>query len=139
MILVNIVHFFASPYLMIYNSLGKLNLNLEDVGLTLGIGRGRLILDVIIPQSVQTLVEMFTYFFCKFHDHDFCGIFCFNNTDKAPVSYDYAIPTTDAAGSVSFCVTADSGCEYYYENSILYCASLYFSKRNEMICSRKTI
>lgn len=63
MILVNIVHFFASPYLMIYNSLGKLNLNLEDVGLTLGIGRGHLILDVIIPQSVQTLVEMFTYFF----------------------------------------------------------------------------
>ncbi len=63
MILVNIVHFFASPYLMIYNSLGKLNPNLEDVGLTLGIRRGRLIRDVIIPQSLQTLVEMFTYFF----------------------------------------------------------------------------
>lgn len=63
LILVNIVHFFASPYLMIYNSLGKLNMNLEDVGLTLGIRRGRLIRDVIIPQSVQTLVEMFTYFF----------------------------------------------------------------------------
>lgn len=63
LILVNIVHFFASPYLMIYNSLGKLNMNLEDVGLTLGIRRGRLIQDVIIPQSVQTLVEMFTYFF----------------------------------------------------------------------------
>ncbi len=63
LILVNIVHFFASPYLMIYNSLGKLNPNLEDVGLTLGIRRGRLIRDVIIPQSLQTLVEMFTYFF----------------------------------------------------------------------------
>lgn len=63
LILVNTVHFFASPYLMIYNSLGKLNMHLEDVGLTLGIGRGRLIRDVIIPQSGGTLVEMFTYFF----------------------------------------------------------------------------
>ncbi len=63
LILVNTVHFFASPYLMIYNSLGKLNIHLEDVGLTLGISRGHLIRDVIIPQSGGTLVEMFTYFF----------------------------------------------------------------------------
>lgn len=63
LILVNTIHFFSSPYLMIYNSLGKLNMHLEDVGLTLGIGRGRLIKDVIIPQSAGTLVEMFTYFF----------------------------------------------------------------------------
>ena len=63
LILVNTVHFFASPYLMIYNSLGKLNMHLEDVGRTLGIGRGRLVRDVIVPQSGGTLVEMFTYFF----------------------------------------------------------------------------
>lgn len=63
LILVNTVHFFASPYLMIYNSLGKLNMNLEDVGLTLGINRLRMIRDVIVPQSMLTLMEMFTYFF----------------------------------------------------------------------------
>ncbi|MCI8332722.1 MAG: ABC transporter permease subunit [Clostridiales bacterium] len=63
LILVNTVHFFASPYLMIYNSLGKLNMNLEDVGLTLGIKRFHVICDVIIPQSRVTLIEMFTYFF----------------------------------------------------------------------------
>ena len=33
--MVNSVHFFSSPYLMIYNTFCKLNANLEDVGLTL--------------------------------------------------------------------------------------------------------
>ena len=63
LILVNTVHFLASPYLMAYNSLGKLNANLEDVGYTLGIGRFRIILDVLIPQTKLTILEMFSYFF----------------------------------------------------------------------------
>ena len=63
LILVNIVHFMASPYLMAYNSLGKLNINLEDVGRTLGVGRLRIIRDVLIPQTKLTILEMFSYFF----------------------------------------------------------------------------
>ena len=63
LILVNLMHFFASPYLMMYNTLGKLNGNLEAVGATLGIGRMRIIKDVLIPQSRGTLAEMFSYFF----------------------------------------------------------------------------
>ena len=63
MILVNIIHFMASPYLMAYNSLGKLNINLEDVGRTLGVGRFRIIRDVLIPQTRLTVLEMFSYFF----------------------------------------------------------------------------
>jgi iron(III) transport system permease protein len=63
LILVNIVHFMASPYLMAYNSLGKLNINLEDVGRTLGISRFRIILDVLIPQTGITILEMISYFF----------------------------------------------------------------------------
>jgi iron(III) transport system permease protein len=63
LILVNTVHFMASPYLMAYNSLGKLNINLEDVGRTLGIGRFRIILDVLIPQTKLTILEMISYFF----------------------------------------------------------------------------
>ena len=63
LVLVNIIHFFASPYLMAYNSLGKLNRNLEDVGRTLGIGRFRIIRDVIIPQTRVTILEMLSYFF----------------------------------------------------------------------------
>lgn len=63
LILVNIMHFFASPYQMMYNSLSKMNENLESVGQTLGIGRVRMIFDVIIPQSRATMLEMFSYFF----------------------------------------------------------------------------
>ena len=63
LIMVNIVHFFASPYLMMYNSLNKLNENLEAVGQTLGIGKMRIIWNVIIPQSKFTIAEMFSYFF----------------------------------------------------------------------------
>ena len=63
LILVNTVHFMASPYLMAYNSLGKLNINLEDVGRTLGVGRFRIIRDVLVPQSRLTILEMLSYFF----------------------------------------------------------------------------
>lgn len=63
LILVNLIHFFASPYLMAYNSFGKLNENLEDVGRTLGISRARMVKDVFIPQTKGTMLEMFSYFF----------------------------------------------------------------------------
>ncbi len=63
LILANLVHFFASPYLMAYNSLGKVNENLEAVGSTMGIGRGSILKDVLIPQTTGTIVEMVGYFF----------------------------------------------------------------------------
>lgn len=63
LVVVNIVHFFSSPYLMAYNSLSKFNENLEDVGNSLGISRMRLLIDVYIPCTVSTIVEMYSYFF----------------------------------------------------------------------------
>ncbi len=63
LIMVNIIHFISSPYLMMYNSLTKLNENLESVGHTLGISRFKIICDVIIPQSKSTLLEIVAYFF----------------------------------------------------------------------------
>jgi iron(III) transport system permease protein len=63
LILVNTVHFLASPYLMAYNSLGKLNINLEDVGRTLGVRRFFILKDVLVPQTKLTIIEMFSYFF----------------------------------------------------------------------------
>jgi len=63
LILVNTIHFIAPPYLIAYNSLGKLNGNLEDVGCTLGINRLHIILDVLIPQTKLSILEMFSYFF----------------------------------------------------------------------------
>lgn len=63
LILVNLVHFFSSPYLLAYNSFGKINENLEAVGTTLGITSVRLIKDVLFPQMKITILEMFSYFF----------------------------------------------------------------------------
>lgn len=61
--LVNSMHFFSSPYLMIYNTFGKINENLEDVGSTMGISRWKVIRDVLLPQSIGTIMEMMSYFF----------------------------------------------------------------------------
>lgn len=63
LILANTVHFFSSPYLMAHNTLKKINRNLENVGETLGINKYFIIKDVIIPQTKESLFEMFCYFF----------------------------------------------------------------------------
>ena len=59
LILVNLMHFFASPYLMMYNTLGKLSSNLRAVGSAMGISRLRIVLDVLLPQSRMTIAGMF--------------------------------------------------------------------------------
>ena len=63
LIAVNVVHFFASPYLMIHATFSKMNENLEAVAWTLGIGRKRVLLDIILPMCRHTVAEMFVYFF----------------------------------------------------------------------------
>lgn len=63
LVMVNLVHFISSPYLMIYNSLSKINENLEAVANAMGISRMHLILDVFIPLCKNTLFEMLSYFF----------------------------------------------------------------------------
>ena len=63
LIIVNIVHFIASPYLMAYNALQKVNPNFEAVAKTCNISIFRLIKDIIIPNTKKTIREMFAYFF----------------------------------------------------------------------------
>ncbi len=63
LVMVNMAHFLSSPYLMMYNSFGKMNENLEAVGSTLGIGRLRMLGRIFLPQSFPTLAEMFSYLF----------------------------------------------------------------------------
>lgn len=63
LILVNIIHFMASPYLMAYNALKKVNLNFELIAKTSNISLFRLIFDVIIPCTKCTIREMLIYFF----------------------------------------------------------------------------
>ena len=63
LVIANIIHFFSSPYLMAYNSLSKFNPNLEDVAHTLGIGSIRMLINVYVPSTLYTIVEMYSYFF----------------------------------------------------------------------------
>lgn len=63
LVMVNIVHFFSSPYLLSYNAIKKINPNYEAVAQVLGIPIYRLVVDVIIPQVFLSLLEVFSYFF----------------------------------------------------------------------------
>lgn len=63
LILVNSVHFFASPYLVAYHSLHKFNKNLEDISATMGISKLRMLKDVYLPSTKDTLIEVFSYLF----------------------------------------------------------------------------
>ncbi len=63
LIIVNIIHFFASPYLMASHALGKLDHNFESIGTTLGIRRISIFRRVIVPNCISTILEMFSYFF----------------------------------------------------------------------------
>lgn len=63
LVMVNITHFFASPYLLAYNSLQQFNTNLEDVSVTLGVSRLHMLWDVYVPCTRGTIVEMFSYLF----------------------------------------------------------------------------
>ena len=85
LVMVNTAHFISSPYLMMYNSLGKMNQNLEAVGQTLGIGRVRMLWRVFLPQSVGTLAEMFSYLFVNSMMTISAVSFLANSTNK-PIS-----------------------------------------------------
>ena len=53
----------ASPYLMAYNALNKIDSNYEVVAKTYNISTFKIIKDVILPCTKKTIREMFSYFF----------------------------------------------------------------------------
>lgn len=63
LVIVNIVHFMASPYLMAYNALKKLDPNYEIVAKVCHIGTFSMLKDILIPNTKGTIREMFAYFF----------------------------------------------------------------------------
>ena len=85
LILVNTMHFFSSPYLMMYNTFSKLNGNLEYVGKTLGIRRLFILKDVLLPMSKETIIEMFSYFFVN-SMMTISAVSFLANMDNKPVS-----------------------------------------------------
>ncbi|MBU8768843.1 ABC transporter permease subunit [Cytobacillus oceanisediminis] len=62
-ILCNMVHYFTTPYLMAKNSLMKMNPTWETTGELLGDSWVKTVYRVIVPNSVKTLLEMFSYYF----------------------------------------------------------------------------
>lgn len=62
-ILSTIVHYFTTPYLMAKNSLGKMNPAWETTGELLGDSWFKTIRRVVLPNSLSTVLEMFSYYF----------------------------------------------------------------------------
>lgn len=63
MIICNIVHFFSTPYLMMKNSLSKMNRSWETTAMLMGDSWLKTILRVVTPNALQTLLEVFEYYF----------------------------------------------------------------------------
>lgn len=62
-IICNIVHFFSTPYLMMKNSLSKMNASWETTAMLMGDNWVKTILRVVTPNAVSTLLEVFSYYF----------------------------------------------------------------------------
>ncbi len=60
---VNVAHFLGSPFIMARNCLSKINKDYEVIGDTLGLSKVRVFFKVLVPMSIGTLLEMFSYFF----------------------------------------------------------------------------
>lgn len=62
-VLCNIMHYFTTPYLMAKNALTKMNPGWETSGELLGDNWIKTVYRVILPNSISTVLEMFSYYF----------------------------------------------------------------------------
>lgn len=63
MVLCNIVHYFSTPYLMMKNSLSKMNAGWETTAMLMGDSWLKTILRVVTPNALSSLLEVFSYYF----------------------------------------------------------------------------
>ena len=63
MVLCNIVHYFSTPYLMIKNSLSKMNAGWETTAMLMGDSWVKTIIRVVTPNALSSLLEVFSYYF----------------------------------------------------------------------------
>lgn len=63
MILCNVVHYFSTPYLMMKNSLSKMNAGWETTAMLMGDSWIKTILRVVTPNARSSLIEVFSYYF----------------------------------------------------------------------------
>ncbi|MBS5966437.1 MAG: ABC transporter permease subunit [Finegoldia magna] len=62
-IICNLVHFFATPYMMMKNSLSKMNLSWEKTAKLMGDSWIKTIVRIITPNALTSLLEVFSYYF----------------------------------------------------------------------------
>ena len=62
-ILCNIVNFFATPYMMMKNSLSKMNLSWEKTAKLMGDNWIKTMVRIITPNALPSLAEVFSYYF----------------------------------------------------------------------------
>jgi iron(III) transport system permease protein len=63
LIICNIIHFFSTPYLMIKNSLSKMNASFETISKLLGDSYIKTLVRIITPNIKSTLFEVISYYF----------------------------------------------------------------------------
>lgn len=63
MIICNVIHFFSTPYLMIKGTLEKMNHSYETTSKLMGDSWLKTIIRILTPNSLITLLEMFSYYF----------------------------------------------------------------------------
>ena len=57
------IHFFSTPYLMMKNSLSKMNASWETTAMLMGDNWIKTIARVVTPNAISTLLEVFSYYF----------------------------------------------------------------------------
>ena len=62
-IICNIVHYFSTPYLMIKNSLSKMNASWETTAMLMGDTWLKTIVRVVTPNAMSTILVVFSYYF----------------------------------------------------------------------------
>lgn len=63
LIISNIVHFFSTPYLMMKNSLSKMNASWETTAMLMGDNWLKTVIRVVTPNAKNTIMEVFEYYF----------------------------------------------------------------------------
>lgn len=62
-IICNVVHYFSTPYLMMKNSLEKMNASWETTALLMGDNWMKTIFHIVTPNALPTILEVFSYYF----------------------------------------------------------------------------
>lgn len=63
LIICDVVHYFFTPYLMVKNSLSKMNASWETTAMLMGDSWLKTIIRVVTPNAIGTIIEVFSYYF----------------------------------------------------------------------------